>query len=102
MIIINTIPLELTEKEKLLPKWKILKPIADKDLDSYKEYLERVLEFDIPVTFKTDIELTISVKKDLSYKIDYSKLVNKKQARLIELYIQRDMNAFAEEWMKLA
>jgi hypothetical protein len=101
MIKINTIPLQLTDKEKLLPKWKMLKPISDRDLEFYKRYLEKVLEFDIPVIFKADIELTVSVKKDLSYKIDYSKLVSKRQARLIRLYILRDMKAFYEEWMKL-
>lgn len=102
MVKINTIPLKLTDKEKLQPKWKILKPIADRDLELYKKYLEQVLEFEIPVSFKTGIELTVTATKDFKYDIDYSKLANKKQALLIELYIQRDMNAFAEEWMKLA
>lgn len=102
MIKINIIPLTLTDSKKLSPLWIMKRKMSNKELFGYKEHLERLLSDEMPVRFTYDTELTVSVKKDLSYKIDYSKLKTKRQKKIVQFYIEGNHFDFAKEWIKLA
>ncbi|MCZ4695139.1 hypothetical protein DWB61_08680 [Ancylomarina euxinus] len=101
-IIIKTKPVELTEKQKCDNSWQLRQKIAQQDLECVQKSILRDLENNIPVQFKSDIVVTLSISlTTLKIKKDYSEIRNKSTVRLIRYYLSRDMNNFVKELMKL-
>lgn len=102
-VTIDIIPIVLTNKQRNNPTWQLKYKIAKQDLELAQKSILRDLEQNIAVKFNFDIVLTLSISiTTFKIKIDYSKIKSKTSVRLIKLYLSRDMDEFAKEWIKLA
>lgn len=100
MVIVNTIPFELTEIQKSKWEWQMKQKLALADLEAMKDFLKRELSDNLPVTFLEDIILTVSVNKwTMKLKIDYSMIKSKKVLSLIKLWLKGDMKRFSRLWL---
>jgi len=100
-VTIKTIPVTLTEIQKKSRTWQLRQKFAIEDLECAQQSIQRILKYDIPIQFRSEIILTISIKiRSLKMKIDYSEIKDKKIARAIKLYLARDVENFAKEWFK--
>lgn len=101
-VTIGIIPVVLSDKQRNNPTWQWKYKIAKQDLELAQKSIKRDLEQNIAVKFNFDIVLTLSINiTTFKIKIDYSKIKSKTSARLIKLYLSRDIKAFANEWIKL-
>lgn len=102
-ITIKTKPVKLTDKQQNDNSWRLRQKIAQQDLECAQKTILRDLESNIPVQFKSDIVLTLSISlTTFKIKKDYSETKEKGSVRLIRYYLSRDMDNFVKELVKLA
>lgn len=101
-VVINTLPIVLSAKQKKSPDKNFIFSIAKQNLELAQMSIKREIEQNIPVIFSDEIILSISINtKTFKIKIDYSGIKSKKSMRLIKLYLSDDEEAFIEEWFKI-
>lgn len=102
-VTIHTMPVILNDRQRKSSNWNFIQKIAKQDLDAAKQTIQRDLEQNIAIKFADEIVLTLSINAiTFKVKIDYSEIKSRNTIKLIKLYLSRDMEAFAIEWLKLA
>lgn len=101
-IIIKTLPFELTKKEEMNENWRFKKMTALQNLEVSSKAIKTNLESNIPVSFKEEVILTISINKfSMKTKLDWSETKSKQAVRLAKSYLSGDQLSFVKELMKI-
>src|SRR5258705_2392355 len=91
-IIVNTLPVILSNKQENNPTWQLRQKIAKQDLEVAQKSILRDIQQNIAIEFADEIILTLSINmRTFKIKIDYSQIKSKTATRLIKLYLSRDI-----------